>query len=62
MGLQEQVCECCGAYPMMSGPFAFLHCPGKTRLGQALSGEIGSNFYCVSSSDLLSSWVGESEK
>jgi vacuolar protein-sorting-associated protein 4 len=35
---------------------------GKTRLGQALSGEIGSNFYCVSSSDFLSSWVGESEK
>ena len=35
---------------------------GKTRLARALSGEIGSNFYCVSSSDLLSSWVGESEK
>ena len=31
-------------------------------LWTALSGEIESTFYCVSSSDLISSWVGESEK
>ena len=35
---------------------------GKSRLAQSLAAEICSTFYCVSSSDLLSSWVGESEK
>ncbi|KAL5004749.1 hypothetical protein ScPMuIL_018205 [Solemya velum] len=35
---------------------------GKSRLAQAISAEISSTFYCVSSSDLVSSWVGESEK
>ncbi|CAH1789888.1 unnamed protein product [Owenia fusiformis] len=35
---------------------------GKSRLAQAVSSEINSTFYCVSSSDLVSSWVGESEK
>ncbi|KAK3094666.1 hypothetical protein FSP39_004692 [Pinctada imbricata] len=35
---------------------------GKSRLAQAISSEIQSTFYCVSSSDLVSSWVGESEK
>lgn len=35
---------------------------GKSRLAQAISSEISSSFYCVSSSDLVSSWVGESEK
>lgn len=35
---------------------------GKSRLAQAVSSEIHSTFYCVSSSDLVSSFVGESEK
>ncbi|KAK2178596.1 hypothetical protein NP493_538g04028 [Ridgeia piscesae] len=35
---------------------------GKSRLAQAVSSEIHSTFYCVSSSDLVSSYVGESEK
>ncbi|KAI0224356.1 Suppressor protein of bem1/bed5 double mutants [Lamellibrachia satsuma] len=35
---------------------------GKSRLAQAVSSEIHSTFYCVSSSDLISSFIGESEK
>jgi len=35
---------------------------GKSRMAQAISSEIDSKFYSVSSSDLLSSWFGESEK
>ena len=35
---------------------------GKTRLAQAVSSAIESTFYCVSSSNLISSWLGESEK
>ena len=35
---------------------------GKSRMAQAVSCEIESTFYSVSSSDLLSSWFGESEK
>ncbi|XP_046398751.1 vacuolar protein sorting-associated protein 4-like isoform X2 [Ischnura elegans] len=35
---------------------------GKTRLAHAVARQAGVPFYCVSSADLLSSWVGESEK
>lgn len=35
---------------------------GKTMLMRALSGELKYGFYYVKSSDLLSMWVGESEK
>ncbi|XP_050399483.1 uncharacterized protein LOC126816803 [Patella vulgata] len=35
---------------------------GKSRLAQAIASEIKSTFYCVSSADIISSWVGESEK
>lgn len=35
---------------------------GKTKLARALASTLQCPFYCVSSSNLLSSWVGESEK
>ncbi|XP_063599374.1 uncharacterized protein LOC134775741 [Penaeus indicus] len=35
---------------------------GKTVLARALASELQCPFYCVSSANLLSSWVGESEK
>jgi vacuolar protein-sorting-associated protein 4 len=35
---------------------------GKTQLARACASEISGPFYCVSSADLISSWVGESEK
>ncbi|XP_035829325.1 ATPase-like fidgetin [Aplysia californica] len=35
---------------------------GKSRLAQALSAEVKATCYCVSSTDLMSSWVGETEK
>lgn len=35
---------------------------GKSRLAQAVSAEVRATFYSVSSTDLMSSWVGETEK
>nr|CAD7412194.1 unnamed protein product [Timema poppensis] len=35
---------------------------GKTRLAHAVAAEVNAELYCVSSAELLSSWVGESEK
>lgn len=35
---------------------------GKTRLAYAIAGESKASFYSVSSANILSSWVGESEK
>ena len=35
---------------------------GKSRLAQAVCAEVKATFYSVSSTDLMSSWVGETEK
>ena len=35
---------------------------GKSRIARAVSSEVASTFYSVSCSDLLSSWLGETEK
>lgn len=35
---------------------------GKTKLARTLASELHCPFYCVSSANLLSSWIGESEK
>jgi len=35
---------------------------GKSRLALALAAETKSTFYAVSAADLVSRWVGESEK
>ncbi|XP_042230389.1 suppressor protein of bem1/bed5 double mutants-like isoform X2 [Homarus americanus] len=35
---------------------------GKTKLARTLASELRCPFYCVSSANLLSSWIGESEK
>lgn len=35
---------------------------GKTKLARAVASELQCSFYFVSASNLLSSWVGESEK
>ncbi|KAK3776716.1 hypothetical protein RRG08_005127 [Elysia crispata] len=35
---------------------------GKTRLAQAVCSEVNATFYCVSSADLVSSFIGESER
>jgi vacuolar protein-sorting-associated protein 4 len=35
---------------------------GKTKLANAFAAELNVPFYSVTSADLLSSWVGETEK
>ncbi|XP_068243182.1 uncharacterized protein [Palaemon carinicauda] len=35
---------------------------GKTKLAKLLAAELKCEFYCVSSANILSSWIGESEK
>ncbi|MCP9259620.1 Protein CBR-LGC-46 [Dirofilaria immitis] len=35
---------------------------GKTRLSQSIAREMNTRFYQVSSSDLISTWIGQSEK
>ena len=43
------------SYPLCTGT-------GKTELARAVSGEAEAVFFSVSSSDLISSYVGESER
>lgn len=35
---------------------------GKSRLAQAVASKIDTSFYAISSSDILSSYLGQSEK
>ncbi|XP_064086805.1 uncharacterized protein LOC135201642 isoform X3 [Macrobrachium nipponense] len=35
---------------------------GKTKLAKVIAAELKCKFYCVSSANILSSWIGESEK
>lgn len=52
-------------YGIQAGGGILLYGPpgtGKTYIVKALAGELGAAFYAVKSSDILSPWVGKSEK
>lgn len=57
--------EIYAAYGKKIGGGLLLYGPpgcGKTHLARATAGEIGANFYLLSLNEVLSMWIGESEK
>lgn len=57
--------EIYAAYGKKVGGGLLLYGPpgcGKTHLARATAGEIGANFYLLSLNEVLSMWIGESEK